>query len=405
MTARAVVVLLFIGSNAVAQAGGGMQTSGQNSVADLLQEQGLLLGIDFDRDNAKASHPAAEEVRALGRAGVGAWLNSEIEQPDDSISEPPAALRDYLSDHREAIWNIVAALEKGFPDWGHRPNEVLWPTLTLLPTIMLERVLLVSALREAREGRPIDAERALEASWSLRAPVALPGNLLACLTAGHIGDWEGGVLRKMKASPVQWMTRMSGEKPWVELLDAFLEDVSDRNRSALTEEPIKKAYRRAMSALVDALRKMSPCDAARLPDEEMWAPAARQIDPNPQILNLAEFLQESIVPQVSSAVRRTAREVVGRELTLKILELRLEKAGASNHAWPKKLEAFASEACPGVTYAYSAGSGKMEIRFEGTIEAPEHGPVLPLEFRSGNGREATTTATAAPTTTPTPEAP
>jgi hypothetical protein len=160
----------------------------------------------------------------LGRAGVGAWLNSEIEQPDDSISEPPAALRDYLSDHREAIWNIVAALEKGFPDWGHRPNEVLWPTLTLLPTIMLERVLLVSALREAREGRPIDAERALEASWSLRAPVALPGNLLACLTAGHIGDWEGGVLRKMKASPVQWMTRMSGEKPWVELLDAFLED-------------------------------------------------------------------------------------------------------------------------------------------------------------------------------------
>ena len=199
-----------------------MQVSGQNSVADLLQEQGLVLGIDFDRDNAKASHPAVEEVRALDRAGVGAWLNSEIEQPDDSISEPPAALRDYLSDHREAIWNIVARSREGLSRLGPpaRRGSLADPHSASDDHARKE---CSSSRRSARSERGVESRQS--EPWKHRGPSAHQSlyrvNASSLVSPPATSrDWEGGVLRKMKASPVQWMTRMSGEKPWVELLDA-----------------------------------------------------------------------------------------------------------------------------------------------------------------------------------------
>jgi hypothetical protein len=48
-----VVVLLVLSSNAVAQNRGGVQARGQNSVADVLHERGLDLGIDFDSEKCR----------------------------------------------------------------------------------------------------------------------------------------------------------------------------------------------------------------------------------------------------------------------------------------------------------------------------------------------------------------
>src|ERR1700694_2784138 len=120
--------LILIVAHAAATPERGIRIHGQNSVADALEERALVLGIDFERGPAKPPGTTSPDSRAFSSARFGAWLNAEIERPDEVIKKPPAALRDYLEEHHDAIWAIVAVLEKGSPDWGEREGDDLWPT-------------------------------------------------------------------------------------------------------------------------------------------------------------------------------------------------------------------------------------------------------------------------------------
>ncbi|MEP6994024.1 MAG: hypothetical protein ABI968_05830 [Acidobacteriota bacterium] len=393
---------------------------GPNSVAERVAERSLSLGLDFGGSNVKVEHPPREAVRDSRRAAAGTWLDAEIASVEDLISDPPAAVRDYLRDHRDAIWSIIAALEKEPPDWGDRGEEAIYSNETLLPTILLERILLSTALCEERDGEAIAASRALEASWSLGQPVASRPMAIEQLVSIAIQRLQAGVLRKMKEPPIPWINRLSGDQSWKGMLDAL----SPQSNSG---EGFQKAIGRVYRAVVDRVRKLSPCDASRLTDDEIWRSVAAEVstDANPAVRASAEeppagseaqsgaestepvedrrFYFKENLTNVMLPIRRSARLQIDRELTVKILELRLQASAAREKAWPKRL-ADDTSVCPDASYTYSRQGRQMEIRFAGTLGAPEGQTILPLTFHSG-GPGFSPTPVSTPATTPTPETP
>jgi hypothetical protein len=57
----------------------------------------------------------------------------------------------------------------------------------------------------------------------------------------------------------------------------------------------------------------------------------------------------------------------------------MARSASREHRWPDETE-VTSAVCPGAKYAYQAGETKMTIRFEGSVDDPEAGVILPLEY-------------------------
>jgi hypothetical protein len=382
--------------------------AGKDSVADLLGERCLSLGIDLDPDNPNASHPAPADVQALARAGAGSWLDAQITSGDDVITEPPEALWEFLRAQQGPLQAAIAILEKRSPEPAVKAGSLEVPKL--LPIVRLEKLLLAAALVEARSGDALEAERALEASWSLGKAFASGHYLISQLLSVSVERWQSGVLRKLPEVPLAWINRLSTDSAWTRMLDAVAEEgtlLSDPKRVS-TEDTSPALRRRALAALADGLRKVSACELPGLSDEEIFRPAADvfRLETSQQARAWGEIYKDMVMPNFLSSIRRAARLMVDRELTLKVLELRFEKAASREGAWPTEYENLGSSVCPGVLYAYGSDGKSMQIRFDGPVNTPEAGVVLPLEFRSGAGLAAplpTLTPSPTPTPTPTPE--
>ncbi len=388
MALTAVVVVLL--------AAAGIGETSRNAVADTLAEQGLLLGIDFSVGDSKAPHPTDERRKAYQRAGFGAWMTAQIEEGSDGIGEPPAAMTEYLAENRAAVWSTIAALEKGSPDWGAQPAD---QPPKLLRSLALQRLLLAVALVETRDGNAMDAERALEASWSLGRPLAEDDLLISQLLAINDGRWQAGILRKTKQPSLIWMGRLGNDGPWRRMLDAVQADpkrsAAARGSSASMDE-LTEVFVASSRAIAEGLRKVSPCDLAGLTDEDLWKLVERELGPTGSELkrSVRDLYEKNFLPNLGQMVRRAARAAVDRETTLRIVELRLEKEGSRDGKWPSEPGNAQSVVCPGASYNYRSDGESMEIRFDGSVIVPE-GPVLPLVFRSGPPPKA-------PTPTPPP---
>ncbi|MGH9367976.1 MAG: hypothetical protein ACRD3M_09925, partial [Thermoanaerobaculia bacterium] len=275
----------------------------------------------------------------------------------------------------------------------------------VLPLIRLERVLLTVALLEERSGSPIEAEGLLEAAWSLDRSIAGRPDMMSQIIATANGRYMAGALRKMKEPSVAWMSRFAGDEPWGLVLDAFANEPRWGRPRGMEPEPLPGSFSavhaRAWAAAADRLRKISPCEASKLSADEIWRPAAEEFkkyrDPGAEAA--ADIFKEMTLPNLTETLRKATRLLIDRELTLKILQLRLEKAGSRDGRWPKKLLDDGSAICPGASYRYRAADGGMEIRFEGTVDAPGSGLVLPLSFATGSLRP-----TPRPVETPQPAA-
>jgi hypothetical protein len=380
----------------------GLAASKQNAAADRVVELSRALGIDFDEKNEKSPHPAAAEVEAYHHSGAGAWLNAQIQSDSDEIAEPPVVLRDFLHDRSEVLWSVIAALEKSAPEWNSASDEN--GTKHLLPVIRLQKILLAASLVEERRGNWIDAGRALEASWSLGR--AITSSLIDQLLAVSIERWQVGVLRKLKEPPLQWMARLSGDRPWRGMLDAVATDHGlGLSADALeSSDPWSELTRSVPGAIASGIRNLSPCEASLLSEEEAWNFAEHEIPTavSPEAIQIRAQYREMVVPGLMNGIQRAGRLEVDRELTLKILHLRLERDAARDGRWPEKLLEATSAACPAVSYGYRSGKDGMEVRFEGTVYSESTGAVLPLRFRSGTPIPAPT-STPAPTLTAPPE--
>jgi len=269
--------------------------------------------------------------------------------------------------------------------------------------IRLERLVLAAALAEEYAGNHIDAGRALEASWSLGRAFASGPTTLSHLLSIGVEKLQAGVLRKMREPPLAWHGRLGADGPW----DRMLEAVSKEGRrtessGGLPTETVDSVLVKAVTAVTDALRKTSPCDLAGMSESDVWQPAADALaaEASQEKRALRDISAQIALPNLVSALRRAARTEVDRELTLKVLILRLEKSGTVDGRWPDKLVDATSAVCPSATYAYRSGGDGVELRFEGSIDAPTSGPTLPLAFRD---KVSAPTPSRTPTPVPPPE--
>jgi hypothetical protein len=368
------------------------KTLAANGAASVIVDRSVSLGLDFDSDNPDGKKPSAEDTRALSEAGVGAWLDAQIAAADGSIAEPPRALGTFLDGHRESLWAIVSALQKQSPEWSQKEG-LFEPVAALLPTIRLEKVLLAAALCEERAGNSIDADRALEASWSLERPLISREILITQLVAAAIEKLRAGVLRKIDDPPILWLGRLGSggdADPWKRMLSGILgeRELLDAPEYRSENDPFAEVVRKVPPVLVDVLRKAGPCEAAAMSNEEAWHLVQRGLpmDTRPEAPQIREMYGENSFPAFMDAARRVARVAVDRELTLKILELRVDKRASPDNHWPEKLTSSLSDVCAGSDYSYRSDRNGMEVRFEGTIVEPSSGVTLPLSFRIGKAQ-------------------
>jgi hypothetical protein len=382
----------------------------RNSTAEVLVEKSVLLGIEFDRTRKNTPRASDEDTRALSQAGVGAWLEGQLQVPDESIENAPAALRRYLDERREALAEIVTALERQPPEWGRvEPNpDGTLPFPELLPSIRLQKVLLAAALLALRDGSEDEAGRLLEASWSLGRPAADSPMLLGQMVSIAGWRWQAGLLRKMQEPSLQWMDRLGSSDSWRGMLDGIAgESALFAERSdASASDPFSELSRKAPKATADVLRRLSPCEAARLEEKEAFRLVEREMMLTSQGsgAEIREIYRDIWIPQILSAVRRSAWLSMDRELTLTILQLKLDRRGDPEEKWPSKLANPVSAVCPDATYEYWSDGSGMEIRLIVEIPASNAPFTLPLAFRVADQSSATaaTPPPAALTPTPTP---
>jgi len=380
--------------------------SKQNTTAESVGRLSLELGIDFDHENAKAEHPTKEARESPGRPAVGTWLEAELTRDDDAISEPPVPAREFLKTHRDAIGGIVSALEKASPQWGDgdavEGNGLAVWTNRLVPTVLLSRILVGAALVEERDGHGLEADRALEASWSLLQPLSKSPDVMSHLLSVAISRFQAGALRRQKTASLVWMGRLTADDPYRAMIEAVQGD-RWKDPSGLTNR-YGDAYFEARKTALDAIGRMSPCESAGMSEEDVKKLTSAALSGlSFEDRQITEILAGIAMPNLISAVHRAGRLAVDRELTLQVLRLRLAKEGAKDGKWPSELGDPWSEVCPGVAYRYKTDGISVDIQFGAAVDAGTD-RVLPLSFHSGKSR-ILPTLTPAPTPTPTPVPP
>jgi hypothetical protein len=362
----------------------------RNASASVLAERAVELGIDFDPSNKGAPHPSVADLDALDGAAPAAWMRTQLEAPDESIDAPPAALQTFIERRAGALGAIVAALEKAPPEWSRR--EEVSGLAELFPSNQLQRVLLAAALEAERAGDPIQANRALEASWALSRPVAESSTLIHQLLATATAKWQAGVLRKVKEPSLAWLGRLTSDDGWQAMLAALDAEAGfARGKDDLqSPDSLRVLERRAPALLAEGLGKLSPCEAANLGEDEAWAIVERGLltGSKPEEVLARDTYRDSFLPMAVSAVKRAARGAVDRELTWEILILRLEKSQERKGRWPARLSDPVSRVCPPLSYTYLADRAGMEIEFGAVIEDPAPSLVLPLIFHGRNPEPA-----------------
>lgn len=393
----AAVLLVSLAAAARAQTpgpGDAFPSKPKDSVAEELERLCLPLGLDLDPKNPGAAHPAPEDVEAFNRAGLLSWLNTQLQTADDSIAASPEGLRVYLESRRDNILKVAALLQKRAPEWGRGRDPTVGPQPELAALIGLQRVLLCAALVEEREEKPIEGDGLLEASWSLQRTLTGRDDLVFRIIAMAVSTLQAGALRKLREPPVPWLNRLLEDDPWRGVLDAFANGPGRDRPAGKNSFPASfdDVFVRSYRAVADGLRRVGPCEVSRLSPEEIWRPAVEvfETDLGPGGRRHAEVFRSASFPNLTLMFRRAGRVLVDRELTRKILELRLRKRASSEGRWPKKLLDEGSAVCPGASYRYQALREDMEVRFDGAIDSPSSGFFLPLGFATGARRPTRT---------------
>jgi hypothetical protein len=381
----------------------------KNSAAEEVERQSLALGIDW-ASGADAEHPTKEAADAYNQAAVGAWLDAQLKTSDDFIASAPSKLQEFLANHQTSLWQLVGRLERDVPDWGYelRDKSPNHPELSL--TVRVNRVLVAASLVEERAGRHLEAERLLEASWSLaRAFSELPDTLSQTILIAVV-KLQAGALRKVTEPSFAWLDRMSSDRLWQVVVDSFESEpfVQQLGSDLPVDEAFFEAKVRGWRRVADNLREISPCKASKLSDDEIGQPIYEELkripsDGENDPEKTARIFKEIASPNLGQMLRRSASLAVDRELTAKILQLRQEKAADRKNRWPEKLSVAESSVCPEASYEYQSRGSAMLIRFKGSVVAPgEPALVLPTSFEA-RSPAPTKTPARAPLPSPTPK--
>ncbi len=377
----------------------------KNAAAEDLERLSLALGLDSHPKDPAADHPTKEDQDAYRQASAGAWLDAQVKTSDDSIAAPPAPLNEFLQQRRAILQRVVGLLEKEVPGWGLDVHEAPRERADLLFVTNVGRILLSAALVEERAGRHAEAGELLEASWSLSRSVSAHPMLIEQLIAVALGSRQAGVLRKMSEPGFQWVGRLAGDSARMRMMEIFrLNPLLAQARAGGTIE-FFDLESRAWNAFVDKIEEISPCGLAKLSYEEIWRSVEVPAE-TPEAAEQLRLIREMGFPNLMNGLSRAARLDVDRELTGRIVSLRLEKAASRERSWPERLLDRDSRVCPGAPYDYQARGGGISIRFQGSIgdlEAPAL--FLSLFFEARPLRPTPTPTPTRTSRTPTPSPP
>ena len=381
-----------------------------NAAADELTRRAARLGLDLDPKNSTAEHPAGADRGALASIGERAWMDAQLTSGDDSIAPEPQALRSFLESRSVSLWQVVEVLEAGTPKWPPRGSSEFSGRFIAL--LRLDRLLLSAAMAEERAGRPSEARRLLEASWSIFRSLAGDPDAVSAILATAVMKMQVGVLRKMREAPIEWLDRLSRDDPWRRSLEAF----ENEPRALAALDPslaidarsgsFSNVNVRAHQAAAQALRRVTPCGLASLSDADIVRPMVEEYrkwnDPGVDSGTTARLFSEMTLPELRKALVRSGRLAVDAELTLRILELRFARSASRDNQWPATLEDAASRVCPDAVYRYRSDGPSMEIAFQGSPPEAEYGLRLPLSFSTRSDRRPTPRPSPPAMTTPTP---
>jgi len=119
----------------------------------------------------------------------------------------------------------------------------------------------------------------------------------------------------------------------------------------------------------------------------------------------ARAIMNVAAPGAIDILRRIDRLMVDRELSLRVLELRREKAASRDRRWPAILSKPGSKVCPEVSFVYEQKGGGMKLRFPGYAgDSDASGLVLPLSYEA-RSPEPTPEPAGPPTAVPAPRRP
>lgn len=386
--------------------------SRKNASAEELESLALALGIDFQQTlgDSTSGRASKEDFNAYRRAAFADWLNVQLAIADDSIGPPPAEIREFLEKRRDTVIRAVRLLGREVPAWDFdvrdKPGE---GRPELFGAIRLGRLLVAAALVEESAGEHPLAGDLLEASWSLSRSFAGQADLSSQTIALALEKLHAGALRKLSEPRFQWIGRLSGDGPRRAIFDAFEATPLSGGRadSAIPDESWL-VLTRAWHAMTDPLRRLSPCELAKLSDEDILIPGKEEIERwirSGGDENLRVLFENSVANPLAS-IRRADRLLVDREVTRKILELRQEKAASREKRWPGKLADDRSQVCPGTSYEYRSQGPVMSLRFRGSIDEPAPVLSLPLFYEVRPSRATPgPVPTRTPAVTPAPSRP
>jgi hypothetical protein len=376
----------------------------KNAAAVELERLSLALGLD-PYGEAGDEHPLKADRDAYLQAAFGTWLDSQLKTSDDSIGLPPPRLAEFLDTRQATVWRVVTLLGREVPEWGFDLQKGSRPMPEMLLVISLTRILVGAALVEERSGHHMQAADLLEGSWSLYRSVASSPDQIFQIIGLAVLKLQAGALRKLSEPAYGWVERLASEEPKERMLESLQSEPLTilATRSVDSPDDHASPWIRGWQAVADELRKLSACEISHRSDEEIWKPAMdifrkwNEAGGN----SSGNVVQEMAQPNQTGTLRRLARLMVDRELTAKILQLRIEKAAARPNRWPDKFFDADSMVCPGATYEYRSSGSAMSIRFAGSVASPEMPLVLPLSF-DARAPSPTPAPSRSPRPTPTP---
>jgi hypothetical protein len=407
----------------------------RNAAAEELESLAPSLGIELKSRNLTGDSPEEEKLDDYQQVGFAAWLDSQLKSSDEAIGPPAPKVKEFLDRRRVVVSRTAGLLLHEVPEWGfdlrQRPGgDRLSSDVHLLTSV--NRLLLSEALLEERLGHHAEAGEYLEASWSLSQSLAGRPDLLSLIIAVALWKQQAGALRKMAEPPFQWAERLSNDSARNRLLSAIEDEPligflnsSDTGSSDPSWPNVVERMSAGYEVLASLIRESSACALTKRPldeirrrvlqefktdgdmettsgDEDENADESRPRERTPADLErTARILTDIGLTTAIDMAFRGARLQIDRELTLKILELRQQKAASRPRRWPEAPD-LSSAVCSESSYEYSATRAVMTLRFAGTVgEESARGLILPLTFEA-RAPQPTPTPTPARRATPRP---
>jgi hypothetical protein len=321
-------------------------TTGLNEAAVKLVAIAAQLGIDATPfGDTAGAHPPAPDAEPFDALNLPKFVELQVMRGDDIIQPAPQNIVDFYTAHAETL-AALKAVSRGGAIW---PMDLDWHFAAPGPNFggirRLVAVLLGDALEHARSGNSTAALDSLEAAWQISESLPARPELLLQVLGIAMEREMLGALRKIPAVTPEWRTRIRDHDYRKSLLRSFqaeawiVSDFARRTNVSMFSVTGTAAERRLRMPLDRPYLRLSASNSS-----DMARRAVADLSgQDPCTLDIAAFdatakthvprwnrLGRNALPRFSRIWKTAARLALETELTGKVLDARLQGAGAGS---------------------------------------------------------------------------